>query len=104
MDEKIKETAQEEPEKPVKTEDDGSKLPTTTLISRADLAAERLEKALRTERENLKMREALMVRDSLGGRTEAGQPDRELSESDKKKKGAKDFFKGTNLEEAIDKL
>lgn len=56
-----------EPEVTTPSEDAGNKPATTSLITRADLAAERLEKALRQERENLKMREALMVRDSLGG-------------------------------------
>ena len=73
MDENNKETTQEEPSVPVESDDVGNKPSTTSLISRADLAAERLEKALRMERDNLKMREALMVRDALGGRSEAGQ-------------------------------
>jgi len=96
-----KETAQEEPEDAVNTEDNGSELPTTSLISRADAAAERLEKALRQERENLKLREGLMARDALGGRTDAGQYPEKVSEAVKKKQGAAKFFQGTELEKAI---
>ena len=102
MDEENKEEIKKE--EPAPTEDkpaEGSKPPTTTLISQADLAAERLEKALRAERENLKMREALMVRDALGGVGGGHAEPTLMSEEDKKIKDAAEFFKGTALEKAI---
>jgi len=66
-------TEEKKPETPTEPEDAGDIPSTTSLINKADRAAERLEKALRMERENLDKREALMVRDALGGRSEAGQ-------------------------------
>jgi len=66
------EKTNQEPEGTTENIGTGSKPATTSLITQADLAAERLEKALKMERENLKMREALMVRDALGGRADAG--------------------------------
>ena len=92
------------PEEPTPNTDEGSKPQTTSLINRADLAAERLEKDLRAEKENLNRREALMARDALGGRTYAGQSQPQLTEEQRKKEGAKEFFKGTQLEQDIDKL
>ena len=40
----------------------------------------------------------------LGGETGGHIERRELTEEEKTKQGAKKFFKGTQLEEAIDKL
>ena len=95
------ETAQEKSEDTASTENKGSELPTTSLISRADQAAERLEKALRQERENLKLREGLMARDALSGNTGGHIESAIVSEAVKKKQGAAKFFQGTELEKAI---
>lgn len=105
MNEEIKkETEDKKPEGEPENSGEGDKPQTTSLINRADLAAERLEKDLRKESENLNRREALMARDALGGRTYAGQSQPQLSEEEKKKAGAKEFFKGTQLEKDIEKL
>jgi len=64
---------QEEPKAPAEDTDAGDKPKTTSLIDRADAASERLGKLLKQENANLDRREALMVSDRLGGRTEAGQ-------------------------------
>ena len=56
----------------------------TPLINRADEAAERLEKALVKERENLRIREALVARDVLGGRADGGFSSQKTEEQIKK--------------------
>ena len=104
MDEENKEENKKEESTP--TEDkptEGNKPATTTLISQADLAAERLEKALRAERENLKMREALMVRDSLSGVGGGHVEGTILSKEEQKTKEAAEFFKDTALGDTITK-
>ena len=47
-------------------------------------------------------KETLRAQAAQGGESDAGESD-EIPEADKKKVGAKEFFKGTELEEAIDK-
>ncbi|KKL81881.1 hypothetical protein LCGC14_1990340 [marine sediment metagenome] len=74
MDEENKEEIKKE--EPAPTEDkpaEGSKPATTTLISQADLAAERLEKANERQAELLRQQEDLEARKALGGGSEAGQ-------------------------------
>lgn len=75
----------------------------TQLIDDANLAAKRLEEANTKQQELLSKQEELMARQRLGGNTEAGQNVEEKSEDEKKKEGAKEFFKGTQLEKDIEK-
>ncbi len=87
------------------TTSEGKKeIKTTPLIDIANQAAARMEKANEETGRLLKRNEELEQRQALGssagGRVEAKQ----ISKEDVKKEGAKEFFKGTALEQAIDKL
>ena len=53
--------------------------------------------------EELLRREQLKAKVAQGGDSDAGEEPEEISPEDKKKAGAKEFFKGTQLEEAIEK-
>jgi len=81
---------------------EGSKPEATTLVDEANAAAERLEKANERKAELLRQEEELAAKRALGGRSDAGQ-NKEVSEEEKKKQGAKEFFKGTLVETAIEK-
>ena len=52
---------------------EGAQLPASSLINRAENVEERLSKLVKKDTENLNRREALMISDRLGGRSEAGQ-------------------------------
>jgi len=56
-----------------------------------------------TEKELLRQEE-LRAKVQIGGKAETTQEAEKISPEDKKKAGAKEFFKGTPLAEAIDKL
>ena len=98
------EETNEESEDTTSTEDEGSKPTTTPLIDIANAAAERMEKANEETARLMKLQEDRDARIALGGRSEAGQATQEVSEEDAKKAGAKEFFKGTQLEKDIEKL
>ena len=82
--EEIKEEgAQEAAEDPKENSDDRSVGETTPLIDGANKAAERLEQANKVQEELLNRQEALLAKQALGGRSEAGQgPVKTEEESD----------------------
>lgn len=76
-----------------------------SVVENANKAAERLEAANAKQEELLSRQENLMAEQALGGQTIAGQaPTKPISPEDQKKANAKEMFKGTALEGAIDKL
>jgi hypothetical protein len=72
-------------------------------IDAANRAAERLEIANREKARLLEKEERLIAERKLSGKTYAGQMTKEESEAEMKKRGAKEFWKGTDIESAIDK-
>jgi len=73
-DEKAKKTnAQIPAETPKNDIGEGVQLPANSLINRAEDVEQKLQKLVKQDTANLDRREALMVSDRLGGRTEAGQ-------------------------------
>ena len=69
------------------------------MITKAHLAAERLEKANEINTELVKRMEALEARRVLGGQSQAGEPpQRELTEAEKLDIQLKNYWKGTALE------
>ena len=83
------------PEKPVAT---------TPLIDVANAVADRIEKANVETAKLLKEQESLEARKALGGEGGGHSELNLISEGDKKKKDASEFFKGTQLEKDIEKL
>ena len=87
------------PDKPL--ERDGE--PLSDYDQALDLVKRR-EEATKAENEVLDRKEKLAANAMLGG-TSGGHVETKLvSEEDKKKEGAKEFFKGTQLEKDIDNL
>jgi len=77
------------------------------VLSEYDKALElvkRREEATKAENEVLERKEKLAANAMLGGYSGGHVEAPLVSEEDKKKAGAKEFFKGTQLEDAIDKL
>jgi len=64
---------------------------------------EEREALAKREEELIAREEQIAAKRALGGMSEAGQ-NKEVSEEDKIKQGAKEFFKGTQLEKDIDNL
>jgi hypothetical protein len=89
------------PEETKTTEDigEGIQSKTPTLYEQTNAAAERVERANAKTEELLYRQEELYEKQKLGGRAEAGQPN--ISEEDKKKEAAIDFWKGTPVADAI---
>ena len=106
MDEQKTKEKTEEPktEDPKTNNDAGDKYETTPIIERAREERERMEKATEAQKAENDRTEKIMVRKAMGGQSEAGTVDKTQTEDEKKKQGAKEFFKGTELESAIDKL
>ena len=74
------------------------------LIEKTDAAALRLEEANARKEKLLDREEELYSRQKLGGESNAGQENIvKVSEEDKKKNQAADFFEGTALGDAIKK-
>ena len=92
-----------------KTDTDGKEVdttpekptPTTPLIDVANAVAERIEKANVETAKLLKEQVDLEARKALGGEGGGNQEINLISEEDKKKKDAAEFFKDTSLEKAI---
>ena len=74
---------------------------TNSLFDRTNAATERLEDANKKTEELLNRQEELYAKQKLGGQSSAGQEPTPISEEDKKKEGATEFFKGTALGETI---
>ena len=72
-----------------------------SLIEQAEKAAQRLEHANKVMEELVKRQETIEARRLLGGQSEAGQKEPELSKEDKDKQDMKNYFKGTALEGAL---
>ena len=64
----------------------------------------RREEATKAEESILERKERLAANQILGGNSGGHVDAPVVNEEDKKKQGAKEFFKGTQLEDAIDKL
>jgi hypothetical protein len=72
------------------------------MITRAHLAAERLERANKLSEELVKRQEALEARRLLAGESSAGfRQEPELSDEEKVRIGMKTMFKGTIIEARI---
>jgi len=94
MDEEKKEKAEIKKEEPAPADPEKRVLPATTpLIDVANNVAERIEKANQKTAELLDRQEQIEARKALGGHSEAGQGT----------EGAKEFFKGTVIEKALEK-
>jgi hypothetical protein len=69
------------------------------MITRAHMAAERLERQNQVYADLVKRQEALEARRLLGGESSAGaRPEPQLTEEEKIRIGAKNFFKGSAIE------
>ena len=73
---------------------------TTELITKANEAAERLEKANQEHRDIVTKQEQLKIEETLGGTADAGAP--EQTEEQKEIAGAKGYLKGTGFEDILD--
>ncbi len=69
----------------------------------AEKIAERLEKANAESKLILERAEKLRVQEILGGKSNAGLEEPQLSETERIKKEAKEFFKGSDIEKALEK-
>ncbi len=91
------------PEEKSENSDEGDKYETTPIIERAREEREKLEVATKALKEENDRREKIMAKQALGGSSNAGQADPQVTEEQKKKEGAMNFFKGTQIEKAIEK-
>ena len=116
MDEKQEKTTTQNQSKETASDNDNGKLNTETdegagneiqkaerEIGSSPMINEAKKQASRLQMENEKL-EDFQVETMLAGRSTGGATAPQLSEEDKKKAGAKEFFKGTELEKAIDKI
>jgi len=101
MDEEKKPEGEEKKTAPADSAE-GNKYETTPVIERAREERERMEKVVKELKAENDRRELIMAKQALGGNTEAGQGT-EVSDEEKKKQGAKEFFKGTVIEKALEK-
>jgi len=74
-----------------------------TNLEKAEELAARIEEANKKTEELLERQEKLSAERMLGGRTEAGSAPSEKTEAELKKEGAKEFWKGSEIEKAIEK-
>lgn len=72
-----------------------------SLIEQAEKAAQRLEHANKVMEELVKRQEAIEARRLLGGQSEAGHKEPELSQAEKDKMDMKNYFKGSALERVL---
>lgn len=72
-------------------------------IDEAKQIAERIENANKETLALVERLEKLKVQEILGGQSEAGHIPATISEAEVKKKGASEFFKGSEIERAIKK-
>ena len=83
------------------TDDSRDKPTTTPLIDIANASAKRMEEANKETERLLAKQEELLIKQKLGGMSEAGHIPPEQSDEERKKLGASEFFKDTALGEAI---
>lgn len=72
-----------------------------SLIEQAEKAAQRLEHANKVMEELVKRQESIEARRLLGGESDAGQKEPEVSKEEKDKMDMKNYFKGTAIEKAL---
>lgn len=72
-----------------------------SMIEQAHKAADRLELANAKMSELLKKQEAMEARKILGGQSEAGNKEPEMTKEEKDRISIKRYFKGTALESAF---
>jgi len=77
--------------------------PVKSMIDQAREAADRIKFENDRHEELVKRQEDAAARAMLGGGTGGHMQQPEISEAQKKKEGAKEFFKDTALEKAIEK-
>ena len=82
---------------------EGDKPESTPIIDNANQAAERLEQANKAKEELLAREEQMIAQKRLGGDSQAGIEIKEPTPEEKIKKGAMDFFEGTDIAKAIEK-
>jgi len=75
-----------------------------SLYDKTEAIVTRQEEANKKTEELLSRQEKLHANQRLAGTTGGNVPTKLVSPEDKKKANAKEFFKGTQLEQAIDKL
>ena len=85
-----------------KTDTEGKE--TTTPVEDSDAEYLRLKEKNNKIQEELIRGQKLKTESLLGGEGGGNIPTEDLSPEEQKKKGAKEFFKGTQLEKDIDKL
>lgn len=71
------------------------------MIEKANLAAERIERANEQYKELVKRSEEIESRRILGGRTAAGEPVKEIPAEEKLAIDMKNYFKGTAIEKVL---
>jgi len=94
---------QRESEEAAKNSNQGNVSPNRTLVDEADDAAKRLKAENDRSEALLKQQLELEARRVLGGRTQGGTQQVEMTAEEKKKQGAEKFFEGTQIEKAIAK-
>jgi len=72
-----------------------------SLIDQANQAAKRLEDANKVMEALIKKQEGIEARRLLGGQSEAGKKEPEISPEEKLKTDTKNYFKGTAIEGAF---
>lgn len=72
-----------------------------SLIEQALSAAQRLEHANKVMEELVKRQESIEARRVLGGQSEAGHREPEISQEDRDRMDMKLYFKGTALERVL---
>ena len=73
-----------------------------SLIESAEKAAQRLEHANKVMEELVKRQEAIEARRMLGGQSEAGSKEPEISKEEKTAIDMKNYFKGSAIEKALE--
>ena len=74
-----------------------------SLIEKAEKAAQRLEHANKVMEELVKRQEAIEARRLLGGQSEANVKVPELTQEEKDVMDTKNYFKGTAIEQALNR-
>ena len=74
-----------------------------SMLDEAKAINEKKEELLNREEKLMERKETFEAERMVGGTTQAGQTPQEQTEEQKSKAAAKEFWKGTPLEDAIDK-
>lgn len=76
---------------------------TDSIIEQANAAAKRIEEANRKSEELIKQQQDLLAKQALSGKAFAGSSQPQMTEAERKKQEAMNFWKGTGLDETIRK-